>query len=76
MIKHIDSNEMKITALIGKGSVLNAIGEYDDAIQHYDLALEIEPDNLDLLKKKAFTLAQLGLLDEARDYFELVKQMN
>jgi len=76
LLASIDSNEMKITALIGKGSVLNAIGEYDDAIQHYDLALEIEPDNLDLLKKKAFTLAQLGLLDEARDYFELAKQVN
>jgi len=72
----IDSNEMKITALIGKGSVLNAMGEYDDALQNYDLALEIEPNNPDLLKKKAFTLAQLGLLDEARDYFELANQTN
>ena len=71
----IDSNEMKITALIGKGSVLNAMGEYDDALQNYDLALEIESNNPDLLKKKAFTLAQLGLLDEARDYFELSKHM-
>jgi len=70
-----DSNEMKITALIGKGSVLNAMGEHDNAIEHYDLALEIEPYNVDLLKKKAFTLAQLGLLDEAREYYVLAKQM-
>jgi len=76
LLTSIDSDEMKITALIGKGSVLNAMGEYDDAIQHFDLALEMEPDNLDLLKKKAFTLAQLGLLDEAREYFELTKQMS
>ncbi len=66
---------MKITALIGKGSVLISMGEYDNAIQHYDLALEIDPDNVDLLKRKAFTLAQLGLLDEAREYFELATQM-
>jgi len=50
LLASIDSNELKITALIGKGFVLNAMGEYDEAIKHYDLALEIEPDNLDLLK--------------------------
>jgi len=75
LLASIDSNELKITALIGKGFVLNAMGEYDEAIKHYDLALEIEPDNLDLLKKKSFTLAQLGLLDEAREYYVLAKQM-
>ena len=65
---------MKISVLIGKGSVLISMGEYDNAIKHYDLALEIEPDNADLLKKKAFILAQLGLLDKAKDYFELATQ--
>ena len=62
LLASIDSNEMKITALIGKGSVLNAIGEYDDAIQHYDLALEIEPDNLDLLKKEGFHSCPAGTI--------------
>jgi len=76
LLTSIDSNEMKIIALIGKSSVLNAMGEYDNAIQIYDFALEIESDNPDLLKKKAFTLAQLGLLDEARESFELAKQTN
>jgi len=75
LLASFDSNEIKITALIGKGSVLNAMGEHDNAIEHYDLALEIEPYNVDLLKKKAFTLAQIGLLDEAREYFELAIQM-
>ncbi len=75
LLASIDSDDMKITALIGKGSVFNAMREYNFAIEHYDLALEIEPDNVDLLKKKAFTLAQLGLLDEARGYFELAKHI-
>ena len=71
----IDSSEMKIKALTGKGSVLISMGEYDNAIKHYDLALEFEPDNVELIKMKAFTLAQLGLLDEARNYFEAAKQI-
>ena len=75
LLTGIYSDEMKITALIGKGSTLIAMGEYDNALEHYDLALEIEPDNVELLKKKAYILAQLGLLDEARDYFEVANLM-
>jgi tetratricopeptide (TPR) repeat protein len=51
------------------------MGEYDNAIEHYDLALGIEPTNVDLLKKKTFTLAQLGLLDDVKDYFELANKI-
>jgi tetratricopeptide (TPR) repeat protein len=75
LFSNIDSNELKIIAFTGKASVLISMGEYDNAIHHYELALEIEPDNVDLLKKKAFTLAQLGLLDEAREYFELANKL-
>jgi Flp pilus assembly protein TadD len=39
------------------------------------MALDIEPNNIDVLKKKAFTLAQLGQLEEAREYFEMLNQM-
>ena len=41
--------------------VPSALREYDDEKEHYDLPLEIEPDNPDLLKKKAFTLFKIGL---------------
>lgn len=73
LLKSDDSDDMKITALIGKGSALISIGEYDNALEHYDLALEIKPENIELLKKMAFVLAQLGLVDEARGYFEVVQ---
>jgi len=33
------------------------------------MVLEIEPNNIEVLKKKAFTLAQLGQLEEAKEYF-------
>jgi len=61
--------------LIGKGAALNALGQYEDAMEYFDSALEIEPDNTYVLKKKAFTLAQLGELEEAGDYFEIANQM-
>jgi tetratricopeptide (TPR) repeat protein len=75
LMTKIDSNEMKIIALSGKGSALISLGEYDKALEQYDLALDLEPNNIDLLKKKAFTLAQLGLLDAAVDYFELANEI-
>jgi tetratricopeptide (TPR) repeat protein len=70
-----NSNKIEINALIGKGSILNSLGQYEDSLQYFDMALEIEPNNMDALKKKAFTLAQIGKLEEARDYFEIVNQM-
>jgi len=49
--------------------VANTMREYADEKEHYDLPLEIEPDYV------IFTFAQIGLLDEARKYFELSKHM-
>ncbi len=68
------SNEEKIKVLMGKGIVLSSMGEYDNALENYDLALELEPKNSDLLKKKAFVLAQLGFIDEAEYFFKIAKQ--
>jgi len=75
LLASVDSDEIKVSALIGKASALVSMGEYEIAMQYFDLALKIEPDNVELLKKKAFTLAQLGLLDDARDYFELANKI-
>ena len=68
-------NKIDIKALIGKGNSLNSLGQYEDSLEYFDMALEIEPNNIDVLKKKAFTLAQLGQLEEAREYFKMVNQM-
>lgn len=70
-----NSNKIEIKALIGKGSSLNSLGQYEDSLQYFDIALKIEPNNIDVLKKKAFTLAQIGKLEEAKEYFEMVNHM-
>jgi tetratricopeptide (TPR) repeat protein len=75
VIESFDSGENEIKALIGKGSVLNSLGQYVDAMGYFDNVLEIEPDNISALKKKAFALAQLGQVEEARDYFESATQI-
>ena len=74
-IESFDSGEYEIKALVGKGSVLNSLGQYVDAMKYFDSVLEIEPDNINALKKKAFALAQLGQIEEARDYFENATQI-
>ena len=75
LIESFDSGENEIKALAGKGSVLNSLGQYVDAMKYFDNILEIEPDNINALKKKAFALAQLGQIEEARDYFENATQI-
>jgi tetratricopeptide (TPR) repeat protein len=75
VIESFDSDENEIKALVGKGSVLNSLGQYGDAMEYFDNVLEMEPDNISALKKKAFALAQLGQVEEARDYFEIATQI-
>jgi hypothetical protein len=75
IIESSNYDKIEIKALIGKGSSLNSLGQYEDSLQYFDMALEIEPNNVDVLKMKAFTLAQLDQLEKAREYFEMVNQM-
>jgi len=75
ILKSSDLNEIEIKALIGKGNSLNSLGQYEDSLQYFDAALGIEPQNTDVLKDKSFTLAQLGKLEEAKEYLEMVNQL-
>ncbi len=75
ILESFDSSENEIIALVGKGSVLNSLGQYVDAIVYFDNVLEIDPDNISALKKKAFALAQLGQIEKAREFFEIVAQI-
>ncbi|MEX0641002.1 MAG: tetratricopeptide repeat protein [Nitrosopumilaceae archaeon] len=44
-------------------------------MEYFDNVLEIDPNNINALKKKAFTLAQLGQVEKAIDYFEMATQI-
>jgi len=69
LIQSIDSGEVDIDVLILKGSALTALQKYEEALIYFDNVLNIDPENSVALKKKAFLLAQLGQLEEAKNLF-------
>jgi len=72
LIQSIDSGGVDVDVLILKGSALTAMRQYEEALIYFDNVLNIEPDNPVALKKKAFLLAQLGQLDEAKNLFVIL----
>jgi tetratricopeptide (TPR) repeat protein len=52
-----DPNNVQI--LIKKGAFLIELEQYQDAVECFNRALEIEPDNLEATAKKRFALKQL-----------------
>jgi len=71
LLQGLDSIDTTIDLLILKGSALNSLSQYEEALIYFDDVLDVEPENSEVLKKKAFTLAQLGQIDEAKYYFKL-----
>ena len=59
-----------LDALINKGSAFHLDGKYSDAIDCYDMALEIDKKHPMALAYKGLSLAELGQLAEAIDYFK------
>ena len=49
-----------VTTLINKGNALSRLGNYTQAIQYYDKALAIDPNNAIALYNKGNTLNNLG----------------
>jgi len=68
LIQSIDSGGVDIDALILKGLALTALQKYEEALIYFDNVLDVEPENSVALKKKIFLLAQLGQLDEAKNF--------
>lgn len=52
------------------GQLLYYQGDMDGAIQYYDEAIGIDPDNLDALMNKAIALADQGMLYDSLDLFD------
>ncbi len=61
--------------MINKGLALYKLGKYENAIEHYDMALAIDPDNADALNNKGNALASfVGQIKSATYYGTTPKQ--
>ena len=60
---------------VERGNLLDSQGKYEKAVDAYDRALEIVPDDADVLYDKGETLVKLGMVPEAMKCFDMATQM-
>ena len=48
------------STLLEKGIALQRLGQYNESIGYYDMALAIDPNNVNALHNKGFALYNLG----------------
>ena len=65
-----NSTSSNVSALVHKGSALYSLGNYTQAIQYYDKALAVDPNNKRALNNKGSTLYSLGNYRQAIQSFD------
>ncbi|MBI5146721.1 MAG: tetratricopeptide repeat protein [Thaumarchaeota archaeon] len=70
-----EQNSSKLGNFIAQGDGLKNLGKYDEAIKCYDLALELVPNHVDTLYKKAYSLSNLGKQNEAIKCYDLILEI-
>jgi len=80
LVKNIKSyttpERRKILSLIQTGAELSQVGSYTNAILCYDKALEIDPEDSNVLVNKGDALTNLGRYEEARQCYDKVLDQN
>jgi predicted O-linked N-acetylglucosamine transferase (SPINDLY family) len=66
----------QVSALIDKADTLRSSGNYIQAIQYYDKALAIDPNNVAVLINKGYSLNSLGDHIQAIQYFDRALTLN
>jgi tetratricopeptide (TPR) repeat protein len=67
--------DTKIQALIRKGTSLVEDGKYEEALEYFENALALNPNDPDILNKKGVVLRSLGRYDEAIECFNRSLEM-
>ena len=62
--------EFKAFFLKNLGVTLSFLGRNEEAIEWYDRALEIKPDDSSSLRQKGVSLSELGRMEEAIEWFD------
>jgi tetratricopeptide (TPR) repeat protein len=63
------------TVLTDKGSVLEKMGDHEEAIKTFDRALEIDPSNMIAMQGKGTALLALGRISESKAAFSKAKEL-
>jgi tetratricopeptide (TPR) repeat protein len=61
--------------IVERGNILDSQGKFEMAIAAYNQALEIVPDDADVIFDKGETLVKLGRVPEAMKCFDTATQM-
>jgi tetratricopeptide (TPR) repeat protein len=65
----------KLQEFVDHANKLDSEGKYEKAVEAYDNALSILPDDADVLFNKGETLVKLGKVPEAMKCFDTATQM-
>lgn len=65
-------NDKIENAYLIRGFALNRLENYEDALQSFDKAIEIDPKRLDLWQNKAYTLTKLARFVEVLQCYEVM----
>ena len=68
----MEDSEIDATAQNRKGNALLDLGRFEEAIECYDKAIELEPRNTSFLLNKGVVLMELDRFDEAEILFTIV----
>jgi serine/threonine protein kinase len=81
-----ESNEIKVSKpnfksieaqrYVNKGISMTTFGRYHEALSLFDLALKINPDNIEALSRKGIALIGMGRYNEAYAYFNQYLKVN
>src|SRR5690348_194625 len=72
----ISKNELSLKEIILKANEHYYKKEYDEAIECYDKALEIDPKDADALNNKGLALNKLGKYKEAIEYYDKASEID
>jgi tetratricopeptide (TPR) repeat protein len=72
----IDINPSNSSWHFNKALTLDAINKFDDAIGEYEIALQLSPDDLEVLNSLAVDYTRTGQYDLAIDTFEHIQTLS
>ena len=72
----LDDSEMDADAINRMGNAYIDIGKFDEALECYNKAIDIEKNNVDFLLNKGVVLMELGKFQEAVASFDRVLLKN